>query len=270
MREMMGPSRTYSRALITGASSGIGASFARALSPGAAVLLTGRDAEALTMLRQDLMGQGGAAEVVVADLSADAGLDAVSAAAEAFAPDLIVLNAGVGPYGEFLEAEEPDLRETIAVNVTAPLVLLRRLVPGMLERARGSGERAGVIVTSSDVAFFPVPRLATYAATKAFDLSLTEALAAELTHEPVDVLALCPTATRTRFAERSGFGANLPGAQHPSDVARAALRAIGRQRTLTLGAVSGSVLAVPALVRAGIAEAIGRFTPRRGSTATEL
>lgn len=270
MAGMIGSPRTYARALVTGASSGIGASFARALNPGAALLLTARNADALGMLRQDLEGQGGSAEVVIADLATDAGLDAVSAAAEAFAPDLIVLNAGTGPYGEFLGAEEGDLRETAAVNVTAPLVLLRRLVPGMLERARQGGARAGIIVTSSDVAFFPVPRLATYAATKAFDLSLTEALAAELTHEPVDVLALCPTATRTRFAERSGFGANLPGAQHPSDVARAALRAIGRQRTLTLGAVSGSVLTVPALVRAGIAEAIGRFAPRRGAAPTDL
>lgn len=270
MRGMPGSPRTYSRALVTGASSGIGASFARALSPGTALLLTGRDTGALDLLRQDLTGRGGAAEVVTADLATDAGLDAVSVAAEEFAPDLIVLNAGVGPYGELLEAEESDLRETVAVNVTAPLVLLRRLVPGMLVAARARGGRAGVIVTSSEVAFFPVPRLATYAASKAFDLSLAEALAAELTHEPVDVLALCPTATRTRFAERSGFGANLPGAQHPSDVARAALRAIGRQRTLTLGAVGGSVLAVPALVRAGIAEAIGRFAPRRGATVTEL
>ena len=90
----------------------------------------------------------------------------------------------------------------------------------MLARARTGGTRAGLIVTASDVGFFPVPRLAAYAASKAFDLSLTEALAAELVGEPLDVLALCPTATRTRFAARSGFGDNFPGAQDPSDVAR--------------------------------------------------
>lgn len=256
--------RTHRRALVTGASSGIGASFARALNPGTALLLTGRDEDALSRLKQDLEGQGGTAEVVVADLATEGGLATLTTAAQAFAPDLVVLNAGQGPYGDFLATEEADLRETLAVNALAPLVLLRRLLPPMLDRARDTGERAGVIVTASDVAFFPVPRLATYAATKAFDLSLTEALAAELSAEPVDILALCPTATRTNFAPRSGFGANLPGAQHPSDVARAALRALGRQRTLTLGAVSGSVLTVPALVRAGIAEAIARFTPRRG------
>ncbi|WP_376097287.1 SDR family NAD(P)-dependent oxidoreductase [Roseomonas sp. CCTCC AB2023176] len=260
----MSPARTYARALVTGATSGIGESFARALNPGTALLLTGRDAGKLDLLRQDLTGQGGSAQVIPADLTTEAGLDALSAAAGTFAPDLIILNAGTGPYGDLLAQDEHALRETLALNALAPLVLLRRLLPAMLDRARANGSRAGAIVTSSDVAFFPVPRLATYAATKAFDLSLTEALGAELASEPVDILALCPTATRTRFAKRSGFGPNLPGAQHPSDVAQSALRALGRQRTLTLGPVSGSVLAVPALVRYGIAEAIGRFVPRRG------
>ncbi len=261
----MTPSRTHRRALVTGASSGIGASFARALNPDAALLLTGRDAAALANLKLDLEGQGGTATTLAADLAAAEGLEAVAAAAAAFAPDLIILNAGTGPYGPFLEADEAHLRETVTLNALAPLVLLRRLVPGMLDRARATGERAGIIVTASDVAFFPVPHLAAYAATKAFDLSLTEALGAELAGQPVDVLALCPTATRTRFAARSGFGDNLPGAQSPSDVARAALRALGRQRTLTLGPVGGSVLAVPALVRAGIAEVIARFVPRRNA-----
>ena len=253
---MMRTSRTYGRALVTGATSGIGEAFARVLPEATGLLLTGRDADALSRLVAELSRPGRAVEGVPADLATDAGLDALSAAASAFAPDLLVCNAGQGPFGDFLQAEEAALRSTVSVNVMAPLVLLRRLMPGMLERARGGG-RAGVIVTSSEVGFFPVPRLATYAATKAFDLSLTEALAAELTGEPVDVLALCPTATRSGFAQRSGFGRDLPGAQSPDHVARAGLRALGRgQRTLTLGPLSGSVLTVPALVRAGLAQAI--------------
>jgi short-subunit dehydrogenase len=202
----------------------------------------------------------------LADLATEAGLDGLTVTAEAFELDLLVCNAGQGPFGDFLEADEAALRATVAVNVLAPLVLLRRLLPGMLARAQAGRSRAGTIVTSSEMGFFPVPRLATYAASKAFDLSLVEALGAELSGKPMDILALCPTATRSRFAERSGFGPNLPAAQHPSDVARAALAALGRQRTLTLGPLSGSVLAVPALVRAGLAQAIATVVRSRTTT----
>ena len=109
----------------------------------------------------------------------------------------------------------------------------------------------------------PVPRLAVYAASKAFGLSLAEALAAELATEPVDVLALCPTATRSHFAERAGWGRGIPGAQNPGHVARAALCALGRQRTLVLGPLSGALLTAPALVRAAIAQGIALVLPRR-------
>jgi short-subunit dehydrogenase len=98
----------------------------------------------------------------------------------------------------------------------APVVLSRRLLPGMIRRAEAGRRRAGLVIVSSNAAFVPVPRLAAYAASKAFDLSLAEALSAELAAEPVDVLALCPTATRTKFAARSGFGGgNLPGPKTP-------------------------------------------------------
>ena len=120
-----------------------------------------------------------------------------------------------------------------------------------------------MIVVSSNAAFVPVPRLAAYAASKAFDLSLAEALAAELAAEPVDVLALCPTATRTRFAARSGFGGNLPGSEDPADVANAALCALGRMRTLVRGPVSGLVLSGPALARAALAQTLALVLPRR-------
>lgn len=259
-------SRTYRRALVTGATGGIGGALARALPVATDLLLTGRNAEALAQLVQELARPGRRVDVVVADLGTDPGREAVAVAAEAFAIDLLICNAGQGPFGDFLDAEEPALRATVSVNVMAPLVLLHRLLPGMLTRAAAAGRRAGVIVTSSGVAFYPVPRLATYAASKAFSLSLTEALAAELDGAPVDLLALCPTATKSHFAERSGYGPSLPGAQDPAAVARAALQALGRQRTLTLGPISGSVLTVPALVRAGMAQAISLLV-RRGDGA---
>jgi short-subunit dehydrogenase len=114
---------------------------------------------------------------------------------------------------------------------------------------------------SADTAFAPVPRWAVYAASKAFDLSLAEVLAAG---EPVDVLALCPSATRTRFAERSGWrGGTQLGATDPPQVAKAALAALGRRRTLVLGPVSGTLLSAPALARAAFAQGLAYLLPRR-------
>ena len=250
-------------ALVTGATSGIGEAFARALPRSTALLLTGQNEAALDRLVAELGTGDRRVETLAANLATDAGLDAVCAAAEAFGIDLLVCNAGLGPYGDFLQADEAMLRETVLVNAMAPMVLTRRLLPGMAERAEAGRTRAGLIVISSNFAFLPVPRMATYAATKAFDLSLAEALGAELVSRPVDVLAVCPTATRSQFAARSGFGRNPPGMQSPKHVARSALQALGRQRTLVLGPISGSVLAAPALVRTGLAHALQAVLPRR-------
>src|SRR3954471_19794144 len=246
----MGSRQTpFRAALITGASSGIGEAFARALPTATSVLLTGRDERALLRLAEDL-GSDRRLETLAADLATDSGLDALTAAAERFGIDLLVCNAGLGRFGDLLDTDEAALRQTVAVNILAPLVLIRRLLPGMIARAATSGRRAGLIVVSSNTAFLPVPRLATYAASKAFGLSLTEALAAELSGRPIDILALCPTATRTRFAERSGFGRMPPLAQSPTHVVRRALAALGRQRTLVLGPISGSLMGPPAWLRA--------------------
>jgi uncharacterized protein len=206
---MVMPRQIWPRAaLVTGSSSGIGEAFARALPGRTSLLLTGRNLDALRALAADMSTPGRVVETVAADLSTDAGLNAVAAHAGAFGIDLLILNAGTGRYGDFLETPEVALRETITVNLLAPAVLAHRLLPGMLKRARDTGGRAGLIVVSSAAAFAPVPRLAAYAASKAFGLSLTEALAAELAGEPVDVLALCPSATRTRFAQ--GLACLLP------------------------------------------------------------
>ncbi len=248
-------------ALVTGATSGIGEAFVRSLSGETSLLLSGRDEAALGRLASEV-GAGRLVETVGSDLSTEAGLDAVSAAAERFGIDLLICNAGLGPFGDFLSAPEDTLRETVSVNVMAPVVLARRLLPGMIARAEGEGGRAGLIVVSSGAAFLPVPRFAAYAASKAFDLSFTEALAAELARRPIDVLALCPTATRSRFGERSGFGGNLPGAQDPAHVARRALSALGKQRTLVLGPLSGPLLSPAALARAVAAQALQAVLPR--------
>ncbi|MCC7048121.1 MAG: SDR family NAD(P)-dependent oxidoreductase [Alphaproteobacteria bacterium] len=232
----------YRSALITGASSGIGAAFARVLPPGTNLVLTGRDTAALDALARELARPGRSIATVAADLAADAGRDAVIRAGEAAAIDLLVNNAGLGYFGLVPRNRPEDERAMVEVNVMTPVVLTRALLPGMLGRAKAANRRAGVIVVSSISAFLPVSRLATYAASKAFDLHYAEALAADLEAEPCDVVALCPGFTRTKFGERSGMKPWMfHGAASPERVAQAGLDALGRRRTVVIG--SGAIMA---------------------------
>jgi uncharacterized protein len=232
----------YARALITGATSGIGAAFARELPARTSLLLTGRNRRRLDEMRESLSGAEREVAVVEADLSDPADRERLAARAEALAIDLLINNAGVGAFGPVLENGAAAERTTAEVNTVAVVDLTTRLLPGMLQRATRH-RRAGMINVSSTLAFQPTPFLATYAASKAFVLSYTQALAAELRHEPIDVLTLCPGATRTAFGRRAGFGpGNLPGADDPAVVARQALRALGRRSIHVMGPVARSLL----------------------------
>lgn len=232
----MSPRSSFSRALITGASSGIGQAFAEVLPRTTALLLTGRDRARLDALAERLAREGRRVDVVTADLATDQGRDLVIGKAEAAGIDLLVSNAGTGLLGRVIDHPPAAERATVELNVTTPLVLTRALLPGMLERARAARRCAGLIFVSSEAAFAPVPWFATYAASKAFDLVFAESIAEELRGEPVDVLALCPGATRTAFGRRAGFAAgSLPGAADPRDVAREGLDALGRHRVVVSG-----------------------------------
>ena len=228
----------FDLALITGASSGIGEAFARALPAETALLLTGRDGARLEAVRESLAADGREVEAVVADLAEDHGRNAVIAAAEGRPLDLLVNNAGIGAFGGVSDNTPEREREMAEVNVVAPVVLTRALLPDMIARARRSGKRGGIIVVASTAAFMPLPFMSTYAATKAFDLYYAEGLAAELAKEPVDVLALCPGATGTRFFERADMvGRRLPikDAADPAQVAREGLAALGREVVHVVG-----------------------------------
>ena len=230
--------RQYQRAVITGASSGIGEAFARALPDATDLLLTGRSTTALKALTDELAQDGRHVERLVADLSEDKGRDKLIAASRSFAPDLLVNNAGLGAFGRAVDNEEITERAMVEVNVVAPTVVTRALLPDMLNRAREDGRRAGLVVVASTAAFQPLPYFATYAATKAFDYFYAQGLASELEYEPIDVLTVCPGPTRTRFFERAGGGPELSGAQASTaaEVAREALHALGRQDVVTVGA----------------------------------
>jgi short-subunit dehydrogenase len=227
---------TYQSALITGASSGIGAAFARALPRATALLLTGRDRDSLNALAQELGMHGRQIRTVVADLTDPEGRYAVIGAAESARVDLVINNAGIGQLGRVTENSELREMEMVQVNMAAPVEITRGLLPMMLRHAHENGTRAGLINVASTAAFAPMPLFATYAASKTFVLNYTEALAEEMAQEPVDILVLCPGATETRFFERAGVGKPGIGPLHSAErVAQEGLRALGRERVHVVG-----------------------------------
>jgi short-subunit dehydrogenase len=245
----------FRSALITGASSGIGEAFARGLPRGTALLLAGRDRDRLSKLAQELTSPGRVVRIVTADLSDDQERGAAIAAAESAEVDLVINNAGIGRLGRVIENTPERESEIVKVNALTSVEVCRALIPGMLRRAEAKQTRGGVINVSSAAAFGPMPFFATYAASKAFLLHYTEALAEELSDRPIDVLALCPGATKTRFFERAGID-HLGFSMHePDRVVREGLQALGHRTVHIVG--PGNYLATAAM----------RFLPRRIVTA---
>jgi short-subunit dehydrogenase len=228
---------SYRAALVTGATSGIGDAFAHLLPRGTDLLLTGRNAEQLDRLAAALARDGRRVETIVADLATPNGVEAVWAAAEAFGIDLLINNAGLGWFGRVVENDPAFESAMIQVNVVAMAGLTRSLLPGMIRRAKASGTRAGIIIVASVVSFGAMPYFSTYAASKAFDLHYAAGLAGELAGEPVDVLALCPGTTETRFFDRAGM-ARQRQAHSPDRVAREGLEALGQRHVHIVGGMN--------------------------------
>ena len=251
----------YRSALITGASSGIGEAFARVLPDGTDLLLHGRDAGRLARLAEGLARPGRRVEIAALDLAEDGAAEQLAAQALEFGIDLLVNNAGLGHYGPFWESPAAIQREMVTVNVLAPVVLTRQLLPQILERARAAGSRGGVIIVASVVGFGPIPFFSTYAATKAFDLRLAEGLAVELEGQPVDVLALCPGATATRFGDRAQFG---PSGGHSAErVARDGLDALGRRSVHVVGHANTGVTLAFKLLPGGVSGRLAAWANRQ-------
>jgi len=186
-------------ALVTGASSGIGAAFARALHRrGERLILVARRVDRLEALAAEL---GGRHEVIAADLAAPDAAGRLLEAVESrgLVVDLLVNNAGLGHTKAFADEPIEAVRSMIDLNVRALTELTHAFLPGMRSRGRGR-----IVNVASNAAFQPVPYLTVYAATKAYVLSFTEGLAEELRGSGVKVQALCPGVTATEFLEVAG------------------------------------------------------------------
>jgi short-subunit dehydrogenase len=185
-------------ALITGASSGIGAAFARQLAREKNdLVLVARRADRLEALAQELEAAHGIkATVLPADLGRTEAPAEVAAelAKRGIKVDLLINNAGLGHHAAFLDAAPQADHQMIDLNITALVALTRQFLPGMVERGQG-----GVINVASTAAFQPIPFMAVYAATKAFVLSFSEGLAEEVGPRGVKVVCLCPGPTESEF-----------------------------------------------------------------------
>ena len=232
-------------ALITGASSGIGLEIARILARDHDVVLAARSVDKLEALATEI---GGGARAIAVDLSDPSGPRKLIA--EVPAVDVLVNNAGFADWGPFADAPEAKLDGMIELNVGALTRLTRAYLPGMVERGRGR-----VLNLASTASFQPGPLMAVYYATKAYVLSLSEALAEENRGTGVTVTALCPGPTASGFQARAAMeesrlvkGRKLPSA---ASVAEYGVKAMNR----------GDVVAVPGLVNKVMAGSV-RFSPR--------
>lgn len=237
-------------ALITGASSGLGAGFARALAErGHDLVLVARDEPRLRALADELGAKSGAsAEIVVADLATEGGR-AAACRRLASGVDVLVNNAGFGTSGEFWTTEPAVLKAQLDVNVTAVMELTLAALPPMIARARGT------VINVASVAGLLAGRGSTYSASKAYVITFTEGLAGGLAGTGVKMQALCPGFVRTEFHERAGIEmSTIPGFMWLAvdDVVRASLD----------GAERGEVLSVPGLQYKAIVTAT-RLVPRR-------
>jgi len=238
-------------ALVTGASGGIGEELARLFAAdGHDLVLVARSRDKLARLAEELQGKHGiAARVLAADLARAASpqeiFDELQGASVTV--DALVNNAGFGSYGLFAETDLKSELDMLQVNVAALTHLTKLFLPAMLARRRGY-----VMNVASTAAFQPGPLMAVYYASKAYVLSLSEALANECEGTGVRVSALCPGPTETGFVAAAGMGDS-----------KLFDRAVMDARTVAVagyrGLLAGKTLVIPGFRNNLVARAVGLF-----------
>ena len=220
-------------AVVTGASSGIGRAMAAELgAKGLNVILVARRQAELELVARELSTRPGVeARVLAVDLATTDGPEEVVQATKTIDVGLLVAAAGFGTAGNFIEAKLEQELDMLAVNCRALMQLSRHFGQEMVER--GSG---GLILFGSLVGYQGTPRAAHYAATKAYVQTLAEALHVELAPKGVDVLATAPGPVNSGFAARADM--QMGAAEKTETIARVTLAALGKQMTVTPGALS--------------------------------
>ncbi|MBI2684224.1 MAG: SDR family oxidoreductase [Actinobacteria bacterium] len=252
-------------AVVTGASAGIGRAYAESLAGrGHPLLIVARREDRLRDLAAELTSRHGVSvTVAVCDLATTDGMAACREAIDAWAGpvDVAVLNAGIGSRGAL--ADLPREREVgmVRLNVEAVVDLAAHVVPGMRTAGRGT-----IVIVSSAAAWQPLPFMATYAATKAFELSFAEALRGELRPHGVRVIAVCPGPTATEFstgAAGAGWLRWLPQ-ERPSGVVDATWRALdrGKAHVATGSLARLAIGAARTFPRRLVVRVAGRLGPR--------
>jgi short-subunit dehydrogenase len=241
-------------ALVTGASSGIGADLARELARhGHDLVLAARRVESMRALAAELSAHGASSSVIAADLSKPGAAAALAAelSTRELAIDVLINNAGLGAGGPFHESDPVRVSEMLNVNIVALTELTRALLPGMVERRRGR-----VLFVASTAGFQPGPSLAVYSATKAYVLSLGEALSYELRGSGVTITTLCPGATHSEFTKVANTGSSalfespLAFVMSSAEVARQGYRALAAGKRVHIAGLINKMIAMS-----------GRFSP---------
>jgi len=238
-------------AVVTGASRGIGADYARALAAkGYDLLLVARDRSRLDRLAGEIRGAASVSvDVAVHDLSQPEAAHQLFVSARTLRPaaDLLINNAGFGLCGPFAEQPMPRIQEMLRLHVNTIVESVRLFLPDMIER------RSGAIINVASVAgFMPLAYMTEYAATKTFLIAFSQALAEEVRASGVRVQACCPGSTETDFHQTAGTHPRSPfGSQTSPDVVAASLRAIERGPTVVATHWSGALM-----------DRLGRWVPR--------
>lgn len=228
--------KAHRNIFITGSSSGIGREFALALAPGATHLwLTGRDAAELEITAAAVRKINPAAQVecLRADLTNAVERENLLARASGADLDLVVLNAGGGNFNLFADSRWPEEENVIELNITSTVHLSHRLIPKLIQNARRRNGRGAIIFISSHAAFMRIPHFSVYASCKSFVNSFALTLVQEYSAEPLDILLVCPGATRSQFSARAGLPQKmLSSPSDPATVAAVSLSALGRRHFL--------------------------------------
>ncbi|MEU5645227.1 SDR family NAD(P)-dependent oxidoreductase [Streptomyces milbemycinicus] len=251
---------TRTIALITGASSGIGAAYARLLAADHDLVLVARRADRLGDLAEELRSRGAAVEVLPADLGTGGGIAAVTGRLAAGDVRMLISNAGAGGYAPLIDVDPDDIHNLLTLNAVAPIQLVRAALPGMLAAGEGTVVTvASLLAFSAGITDPRVPRRTLYVAAKAATLGFTRTLAGELADTPIRVQVVCPGIVATDW--NGGAGRNLPWAMSPEDVAAASLAGLRLGETVCVPGLEGEAVGLDALLAAEAATVTGGNQP---------